>query len=509
MSKRFLVAGAVAILVIAGGGYIYEVQQFDKDAHALLSTLEALKPAVKFQKLEIDKYSFNIKLMFLEISPSTLGGISTPNGIKLPDIIDHTGIWALSYNPITKTLTCNRLGKGGISLLLNFGSEKKEVQADKPGGAKLTISFKNSPKSVSPDLKSFFKNVKQFTLESGPASYTEKLSGKNFISHEGYKIHLSLTLPGKGNDKFDINGGYSFKNLTPGPLLFEQLSNQMPSLFLLGGRDRSGSVNFGFKMQGPFVASLGDGKQGKSIDFLTGVQHLDFFLKGFGEADLGKGEQNLSIRYDQFSKKVNFDLASALTFSPSSRKVIASSGYIQNYFAATFPYLTPPSEGEVMEMLPDLGTVGKIQVGMKIDANLGDYAGVGDISINTNNYSVHAAATVDPKSTSKMTIEVTNHAKLFEALNSYFDRLMSNESMKTLASTSDPTGKAAMLKSFTQTLTMAQTTLESIGKIEKNNSQTTLKIEQEIPAGILMPIIMGPMVGALSQQRSSSSEIEK
>ncbi len=498
--KKIILATSAVLLLTAGGGYYYCAQQFENNAKILVAAIEKAKPTLSFDSIEIDKYRFQMRFKSFTLDTSSAqaaGGVGAEN---VPIRMAAPYSMVLYYNPITKTVTVIvpeqefpiHLVQGKIDRQMNYTAE---------GPVELKMSFKSHPVLKDFELQKFIHNLKEFSVHRPRTAMLDVQSGQSLVSLDSAQINLRVNFPENDQEDADLNLNYQITNLFVDKDLFKTLQKMVEaalpeekakevarSIFSqianwTYNTTEKGEFDLKMKMETLTQLMRGD------VDFRKGIPALNGAFKSDHVSRMGGLKGGFDLNSDSKLIKMKFNVMGK--YGPEARVLFGSHlADIMNEFAKN-PRLTDAatgipslSEKIVLDITPDLASLGNVKVSLDLDANLEKSEGKFDFSLATDPYGVTAKGNYGMLIGGKIEAEFTNYEKFLADLKVYIDRVFSHQEIKS-ALPADAQEKTM------QSLMIGQMTLEAMGKKEQKDGKMVLKIEQALPGLGQMPVMPG------------------
>lgn len=486
--KKILAATAAVLLLSGGAGYYYCAQQFDQQAQIFVATIDKAKTVLEFDSVEVDKYRFQIRFKNLKIDTMSLQNDQNRTEKGEPITYTMTNSLVLCYNPLTKNATFTIL-EHTFPFHLVQGKMDKQMTYSGEGDVKVSVSFKNHPNLGTDDLQKMITNMTDVSVHRPKTSVIDVETGKQLASIDPSFVDLKAYFPENDQEDVKVNLNYGLNNVTIDKELFETIS-QLVRGAMPGEEERRNAQsvfdNLVFythttteKGTAGFKVKMADLMQmiNKTYDLNKGLPSLSGFLRSDNTSNLGAMKTDLDVNLDPKAFKIKVDMSGK--FTPEIRGLYAA--YLMN-----MPTFKGLSEGDALDIIPDLASLGNVRFALNVDGNLEKSEGKVDINLGADQYAIDAKANFGMATGGKIEAEFMNHGNLLADLKIYLDRIFAHKEIKAIMAPGEQ-------ENIMQGLAMAQLTLESMGKMEQKEGKTILKVEQELPGlGALAPAMGMP-----------------
>jgi hypothetical protein len=478
--KKFVGISVAVVLMTGGGYYLYSAQQFAHNADQILKIIDRAKPVLSFGKIEVNKYAFKIRFENMEINTQ-----STVNTVgEEPSRLQMMSTLVLCYNPLTRTASL-KATEDAFPLKLTQGSIKRDLHYTAKGEPKVTLSFTKSPDFNNFKFLEFLGTIKEISAYRPKTSMMDVQTQKTIMSVDPTHMNLKLHIPEKDQDNVDIKLTYDIHNLFIDKAFYKSytqlLVGAMPTpqaqhiaqrtllqiAALTYNATEQGEI--GFKIKKESLRQIMEG----NYNFLQGgIPTMNLFYEIDHSSDIADFKTDMDVKFAPKLMKLKLDAKGK--FKPGIRELYADVLFpaLRSNIPFDLPQVSPET---ILDIMPDLSSLGDVTATLDMEGNLENKAGKFDVFMGSNQYHVKLKGNYKGDSGGKIEAEFLNLDQGVTDLKAYLNRVFAHEKIKQTLSqdTVDQVMKA---------ITLGQETLETLGKQETKNGNTILKIEQDIPS---------------------------
>lgn len=483
--KKFLLSAVAVCAAIGGGGYLYSVHQFEKEAENFKESLMA-SDIFKTKSVVINKYKLQIVLdgMIVDVS-KYLQQLNTGENQHVPSIqLQTDASITFCYTPLIQKIKMAFPQPTQTGVIRVDSHETKLELTDKTRYLEFYLS--HTPTFKDKSLGDFLKHDVS-KIAATAKDYVLKVNGSDAPLATLDEIHLLLTREKVDqNDKitfdYDVKGGdfhsdemYKvFEPLIPavpgGPNL---KAMYMPVSGLEDAkRDMRGQVRFVGDIHKIITATLESRNQSDFFKVLEGVSFeansQDKMLNSEANAEVNFKLEKPGSEISEIKYRVEGIV------SPELQVVLPKA--IHQRFIGMFPEIKL-SEQDIQDLLPNFAAWGKSLIDLDFKGNIGRNIGDGYLDISLAGYEIKVTA----KSTADnilVSVKIKNYEELINSLEAYALKIANHPSMQTMIVSE----QKAMIPSYVE---LAKSTLKSMGKEEVEGGKPVIIIEQTIPTAVI------------------------